>query len=735
MKNPLISKIGRLAAVIGLLLQAGSCQREVDLPGQSISLSTNSLLAPAIETTLSFDIAANCNWTIAVEGNDPSWFTLSQTEATGLASVTIRISENTNPDSRSASIRVTAVRNAAVIGELKLVQAGSSIEGCISIPDVRELASGGSYTFDQAVKVRGIVASSQVDNNYLENCVAIQDAFTAGHGITIRTEKALYRNPGEELEIDLQGAVASVNAETGVLEVRPAADDAVSRTETSQIALEPVAISWSELMSGAYESMYVSLEVQVVITDLGKESLADNVTVQTIDDERFVLCVNDDATFAREAVPSGRGPLCGIATPHAGSVVVMPCTKEDIQLVSPRFDGGITLPYVFSLMTDSPANEDGRYVLFTKDSKDVRNNMLTTTDGTGSTFTAKLNSTQKAFNYWNDNSGHHNLPMGTWLDIDEDYAQFAFPLGENIDGAFRFSFGLGVQVAAPARWQLRYSTDNITWYTPEGAPHVIIPSGKNCGGGKHFFYHTIDIVPEIPLERRSTLYIRILPYDNQALNGGTVAAGNGRAQFHSCAVLERIPEFETATPAGALYFEPFDGLTEGLDYRFGDKLAGMINFCGADISEWDASLRNGLSGSNVRQRPGYAQIGYVDSQFTAQNAYKNQTGVLETPKFGAEGTLQVTFDAMAYKNMSVHSNSNALDLNGDLTSIVVEVIGGGTIDGSSSKTISGLSYTEFRNIQLTIDGATAETALRFTSQPQAGEFSRWFIDNICVTRQ
>lgn len=33
-----------------------------------------------------------------------------------------------------------------------------------------------------------------------------------------------------------------------------------------------------------------------------------------------------------------------------------------------------------------------------------------------------------------------------------------------------------------------------------------------------------------------------------------------------------------------------------------------------------------------------------------------------------------------------------------------------------------------------LDGATVSTALRFTSEPASGEFSRWFIDDICVTK-
>ena len=124
----------------------------------------------------------------------------------------------------------------------------------------------------------------------------------------------------------------------------------------------------------------------------------------------------------------------------------------------------------------------------------------------------------------------------------------------------------------------------------------------------------------------------------------------------------------------------------------------------------------------------------METQTVAQGSYTNSVGSLLTPAFGASGTLTLSFDAMAYKNTSVHANSGAKDLKGDLKSVVVEVIGGGTIDGASKKVVSGLYYTKFKRFTLTIDGATASTAVRFTSEPASGEFSRWFIDNICVTK-
>ena len=93
-----------------------------------------------------------------------------------------------------------------------------------------------------------------------------------------------------------------------------------------------------------------------------------------------------------------------------------------------------------------------------------------------------------------------------------------------------------------------------------------------------------------------------------------------------------MPKFSTSKPVGAVYFEPFDGLTEGLDYLYGDKLAAMLNYCGSDISEWSAELKNGLSGTHVRQRPGYAQIGYVESQAVKRTEDKNEAGALLTPR-------------------------------------------------------------------------------------------------------
>ena len=741
MKNRLSNSFFRTAAAFALLLSAGSCKDDVALPMQSIALDTHAILAPSFGTTLSFEVRANCDWQISVTGDDTSWAQLSRSEATGTATVAVAIGENATSGSRSLTLRVAAKRNAAVAEELNFVQASATSEGYLSVPDLRTLAADGDYTVTQEVKLRGIVVSSVQDNNYFENCLALQSDLKPRCGITLRTDETLYRNPGEELEIDLKGAVVGVNAETGVMELKPVSDDRVVRSETTQVTPEALPVTYAQLASGDYESMYVSLDAQVVVSDLNKV-LSDNVTVQTADDERFTLYARQNSTFGIDAVPVGSGRLCGIAGVYDGNSVVMPCTAADFAAMNaPRFDGGITLPYVLSIMTRTATNGDGKYVYYSGSNStgSIDGVSVTAMDGTGANITAKLSSSggNLGFRYWTESSGHHNLPMKSWQELDQNYALLTFPLNETIDGPFRFSFGWSASGSAPANWYLRYSNDNVTWYTPAptDGPHFVIPQGKTVGGGKNFFYWTIDIAPQIPLERRGTLYIRISPYDGTRVDRSGAAIGNGgEIRLHSCAVVEKVPAFNTEKPAGAVYFEPFDNLTTGLDYRHGDKLAAMLNFCGSDISVWDAAVKNGLSGTHVRQRPGYAQIGFVETQTVAHGSYTNNTGALMTPAFGASGTLTLSFDAMAYKNTSVFSSSGAKDLKGDLKSVVVEVIGGGTIDGAAKKVVSGLTYTEFNRFSLTIDGATASTAVRFTSEPASGEFSRWFIDNICVTK-
>lgn len=747
MKLNLKNRFIRWTAFLAVILLAGACKDEVALPRKSIALSTHDILAPSFATSFTFDIEANCDWEITVSGDDPSWLSLSTISDTGLATVTATLLDNKTSSSRSLTLRVVARHDASVSDELHFIQAAAAAEGYMGIPDLKALAADGEYVVAEDLKLRGVVVSSVQDDNYFEDCLALQGTPEPGCGITLRCDEKLFYNMGEELEIALKNAVVSRNPQTGMMELKPVSDGSITRTQTTQVMVEALEVSYGELCSGLYESMYVGVYSQVHTPEEGSLSdltMMDNPMMQDPDNNQFRMLSSQKASFGIDPVPDGSGELRGIAVPDGGSWAIRPCTAADKELTGLRFGAsvGIRLPYIFSFYAASQSNKDCKYVTvtdgtFSKLGADFK--VVDKNADMGVVLTAQVaaNSTSSQFRltHWADEAAHDNIPAKSMVYGQDSYFLFTIPVAEDLPATFRISFGLSGTGGAPKNWALAYSTDGERFVTPaDKSTAISIPSG--ISGSGFYYYFTMPLTPETPVTKGQTLLLKLYPTDNVSCNGGT-AGYNSDSRLHSCLVIEAMPSFETATPDGAIYFEPFDGLTEGLDYLYGDKLAAMLNDCGSDIVDWDTSLRNGLSGTNVRQRPGYAQIGYVESQAVARADYVNQVGALLTPALGAAGTLKLSFRAMAYKTCSDRPKAKAgepKDKKGDLTSIVVEVIGGGTIDGATRKVIDGLSTTQFDTYSLTIDQATASTQLRFTSDAAADDFSRWFIDDICITR-
>ena len=143
---------------------------------------------------------------------------------------------------------------------------------------------------------------------------------------------------------------------------------------------------------------------------------------------------------------------------------------------------------------------------------------------------------------------------------------------------------------------------------------------------------------------------------------------------------------------------------------------------------------NELTCSVVAKRPGYAQIGHTKVQQGMDwGTLDNVIGSIKTPKLQA-GTLILSFKAMMFRSPLIGRAGTTPVDNVTADKIVVNVIGGGTFeDGTTSKTISGVSYSAFQTRTLTIKDATADTQIEFTS-PSDVPSTRWFIDDICVTK-
>lgn len=702
-----------------------------------------------MESDFTVALKANCNWQVVIEDEDAQWLSISPKTGLGNADIVLSLMPNTSTV-RDAEVTIRSTDDPSQTLTVFVKQ--SAHGSYLTIAELRSLASNltvgtPEYTITEDKKICAIVNTAAIGANLPGGVFGIQDAKEPGSGILVRTEELSWNDFGEELEIPVKGAVLTRDG-NGILELQPAADAAIVRTETSNVQLSPVVISHADYVAKTYESMYVALEtVQAVATEL-TATMDGRVEFQDEDNERYAVYTWSGAAFVGAAVPTGSGRLAGIASLVDGEEVLLPVTAEDFALSGNRFGAasGIRLPYIFSFKAKGASDADGMYynTMRMSDGSTWTNflsappakQIVEPNDGSGVTMTfyrskASSNGNNNGVRFRVNADKLDNIFSLQLWDTGKPYPYIllTYPIAETVSGTLWLSCSVTGTNYAPRNYTVQSSTDNTLWET---CGDLLIPSGMR--NVPHFF--SVPVTLHETLRKGSTLYIRIMQKEDIRIGGDTKATEGGEGRLHAAIVLDRPSSDLTTFPAGAIYTEGFDRIYGGVDYLLGsDKLVNMNVFSGNDISNWNEAEKGGLTGENVSARPGYVQIGHAPFQATLPNALSCQVGQLTTPALSAlaEATdIEVTLKAMAYKTGSMMAD--AADKEGDMTSFKVEVIGGGTIDGGTSKVISGMNYQSFSDFRFLVNGATSATQLRFTSEAAEGGFTRWFLDDICVVK-
>ena len=345
--------------------------------------------------------------------------------------------------------------------------------------------------------------------------------------------------------------------------------------------------------------------------------------------------------------------------------------------------------------------------------------------------------------FWRNDGGHDCVVLGSLNNRTaikglpfENYFKLCMPLAQDLPSTFTISFGLGSrQVNYGLRdWKVYYSNDDKLWVE---VPGTINLKEKVTATSCYPFY-SFTVTPECPFRAGGMLYVKIENVGNTIMNGssndgfGTSnVSGTGAFPIHSCIAVYDPAVNASSTPSGAVYYEGFDAVSGGVDYFLGGgerkRLAGMANLCG------DALSLTGYTVSNCYSRPGYVQIGYLNTEGSSPSGAA--IGSLETPALGQAGDLTLSFKAAIYENPAVDrtgSETKKKDVaTPDETSITVTVLDGGTIDGATTIQIDNVDTEAWQTITKTIVGATASTKIQFSS-PSTGTYHRWFLDDICI---
>ena len=192
--------------------------------------------------------------------------------------------------------------------------------------------------------------------------------------------------------------------------------------------------------------------------------------------------------------------------------------------------------------------------------------------------------------------------------------------------------------------------------------------------------------------------------------------------------------------------EDFDRISGGVDYRHAgqengiEKLGLLGELYGADINSWTEDQKKGMTGTRVVERPGYVQIGFATYADDNRNSGgTNQVGSLVTPELTkAFGTVNLSFKAMCYRSPFTGRANMSSKAQEDITDIVVNIKGAGSFKESSSvtsMTLKDIPTNKFDTRTLTIHNTDATTRIEFTSNAVAGKFTRWFLDDISVSKR
>ena len=396
-----------------------------------------------------------------------------------------------------------------------------------------------------------------------------------------------------------------------------------------------------------------------------------------------------------------------------------------------NYDGaGVALPYVFSFYAKRGEGNELKYVTGT--TVTAKTHYQLKDSATGSVFDMKTSGTDCG--YWSNKWYGQDNVNGKYFTGENTYFMLTAPLRTSLPSTFRVSFSFwvdGTTTALIKDWKVQYSKDNQSWY--DGASFELQTVLKP---------YSVEITPTMPFSAGETLYLKWVPVKN-----GTTDGNGAHVHFVSGVVITDVTSPDS-NASGNVYSEDFDRINGGVDYRHAgqtngiEKLGQLGEIFGDSIENWTAEQKNGLSGSYVAERPGYVQIGYETypggNRNTGAGSTTNHVGSLVTPALAkASGTINLSFKAMCYRSPYTGRANMGSAAQADVTDIVVNIKGAGSFDASSSvksKTLSGISTSKFDKKTLTIYNSDATTQIEFTSTAVSGKFTRWFLDDICVTK-
>lgn len=306
---------------------------------------TQSLLFDRGQTqTKSLEIKLNGKLDWAIEAD--TWIGLERKNGRG--SATVEVTVPANATSRTGVITVTARGYMGITATgkctVKQTQDGLPEGPDTNVAEIRRLImatqpSAKKELTDEikAMTLQGIIVSDKGGGNHQPFILVVADDTQeggAGIALSISQSNNTFER-GDAVAISLSDASAELF--NGLLQVSTY-NEPVFTEHTDPLL--PVVITADKIAE--YESQYVKIEhTQPESNESGtwnNSSNKGNVSMETQDGKSYKIRTLETASFAGTAIPTDKsGSMAGIAGIYNGTLQLMPCTGDDIQLTGERF--------------------------------------------------------------------------------------------------------------------------------------------------------------------------------------------------------------------------------------------------------------------------------------------------------------------------------------------------------------------------------------------------------------
>ncbi len=323
--------------ILSVLLLSVNCKKEA-VPEPYLSLGLDAITAVKAGGNIAFAVLSNTNWTVEIPA-EATWVAGTQLSGSNNGNCSLTLLPNDGAP-RETSLKV---KYASTFVNIK-IQQGGYVKTYITLTELR---AKGETTITQDLYVKGSLISDQAGGNStsLKN-IYISDA-SAGMCIRLVADAATMA-VGTELEISLMGATMSKY--NGLLQINGLVN--ANMTPTGKTTVIPAkAITAAQLLSGAYESMYVSVgNVEVVNADLSKTMVVGSshtgIKMESTTGELFEMFNASYSEYKAVNVPQGSGSLRGIANVNLTTYQIIPQNRSDFSgLTGARFGAAAVLTY------------------------------------------------------------------------------------------------------------------------------------------------------------------------------------------------------------------------------------------------------------------------------------------------------------------------------------------------------------------------------------------------------